>query len=264
MAIAKCGGLILDGSTLKMVNGIITVTSGNPTSGVVANCGGILFDATYFKKVGEAITDKNVSTVSETLIADCGGLVLDAAHFAYVDGKLTFDKLDSEANITSFKIGNAVGVITDTAIAVEVPYGTDVTKLKPTIVISKDATVSPKSGTQKDFTNPVSYVVTAEDGTTKKTYTVTVTVAASTACDITAFNIGDAEGVIDGTNIAVEVPHGTTVTALTPIITVSNGATVSPISGTEQDFTNVVTYTVTAEDEETTKAYTVTVTVAAE
>lgn len=178
MAIAKCGGLILDGSTLKMVNGIITVTSGNPTSGVVANCGGILFDATYFKKVGEAITDKNASTVSETLIADCGGLVLDAAHFAYADGKLTFDKLDSEANITSFKIGDAVGVITDTAIAVEVPYGTDVTKLKPTIVISKDATVSPKSGTQKDFTNPVSYVVTAEDGTTKQTYTVTVTVAA--------------------------------------------------------------------------------------
>ena len=48
MAIAKCGGLILDGSTLKMVNGIVTVSSGNPTSDVVANCGGILFDATYF------------------------------------------------------------------------------------------------------------------------------------------------------------------------------------------------------------------------
>jgi hypothetical protein len=51
MAIAKCGGLILDGSTLKMVNGIVTVSSGNPTSDVVANCGGILFDATYFKKL---------------------------------------------------------------------------------------------------------------------------------------------------------------------------------------------------------------------
>ena len=76
MAIAKCGGLTLDGSTLKMVNGIITVASGNPTSGVVANCGGVLFDATYFKKIGKIITDKNATSVSVTMIADCGGLLL--------------------------------------------------------------------------------------------------------------------------------------------------------------------------------------------
>ena len=264
MSIAKCGGIQLDGSTLKMVNGIITVNSGNPTSAVVANCGGIRFDATYFKKVGKVITDKNVTTVSEQLIADCGGLLLDAAHFAYVDGKLTFDKLDSGCDITSFKIGDVSGTISGTDIAITLPAGTDVTQLKPTITVSKDATVSPKSGTKKDFTDPVQYVVTAEDGTTKKTYTVTVTVAASTACDIIAFSIGDAEGTIDGTNIAVEVPNGTAVTALTPTISVSEGATVSPTSGTEQDFTNAVTYTVTAEDTTTTKEYTVTVTVAEE
>lgn len=264
MAIANCGGLILDGSTLKMVNGIITVADGNPTSGVIANCGGVKFDATYFKKVGDVITDKKESSVEAMVVAQsgCGGLLLDSKHFAVTDGSLVFDKVDTEAKITSFKIGTATGVITDTAIAVEVANGTDVTKLKPTIVVSKDATVSPKSGTQKDFTNPVTYTVTAEDGTTKKTYTVTVTIAASTACDITAFNIGDAVGTIDGTNIAIEVPNGTAVTALAPTITVSTGATVSPTSGTEQDFTNAVTYTVTAEDGETTKAYTVTVTVA--
>ena len=48
MSIAKCGGIRLDGSTLKMVNGIVTIEGGNPTSAVVANCGGIKFDATYF------------------------------------------------------------------------------------------------------------------------------------------------------------------------------------------------------------------------
>ena len=264
MSIAKCGGIQLDGSTLKMVNGIVTVEGGNPTSAVVANCGGIKFDATYFKKIGKVITDKKATAVSEQFVADCGGLLLDADHFVMTDGKLAFDKIDSGCDITSFKIGDVSGIISGTDIAITLPAGTDVTKLKPTITISKDATVSPKSGTQKDFTNPVQYVVTAEDGTTKKTYTVIVTVAASTACDITAFSIGDAEGTIDGSNIAVEVPHGTAVTALTPTITVSEGATVSPTSGTEQDFTNAVTYTVTAEDGETTKVYTVTVTVAEE
>ena len=177
MAIAKCGGLVLDGSTLKMVNGIITVADGNPTSGVVANCGGVLFDATYFKKIGKVITDKNATNVSVTMIADCGGLLLDATHFDMVDGKLVFDKLDSEANITKFVIAGVEATISDTSITAEVPHGTDVTKLKPTITISKDATISPKSGAQKDFTDPVSYVVTAEDGTTTKTYTVTITVA---------------------------------------------------------------------------------------
>lgn len=177
MAIAKCGGLVLDGSTLKMVNGIITVADGNPTSGVVANCGGILFDATYFKKIGKVITDKNATSVSVVMTADCGGLLLDATHFDIVNGALTFDKLDSDADITKFVVAGVEATISGTSITAEVPNGTDVTKLKPTITISKDATVSPKSGAQKDFTDPVSYVVTAEDGTTKKTYTVTITVA---------------------------------------------------------------------------------------
>jgi accessory colonization factor AcfC len=177
MAIAKCGGLVLDGSTLKMVNGIITVASGNPTSDVVANCGGVLFDATYFKKIGKVITDKNATSVSVIMTADCGGLLLDAAHFNMVDGKLVFDKLDSDADITKFVVAGVEATISGTDITAEVPNGTDVTKLKPTITISKDATVAPKSGAETDFTDPVSYVVTAEDDTTKKTYTVTITVA---------------------------------------------------------------------------------------
>ena len=67
-------------------------------------------------------------------------------------------------------------MITGTNIAVEVASGTDVTLLSPTIVVSEGATVAPTSGTAKDFTNPVEYVVTAEGGATK-TYTVTVTLA---------------------------------------------------------------------------------------
>lgn len=177
MSIAKCGGIQLDGSTLKMVNGIVTVEGGNPTSAVVANCGGIKFDATYFKKIGKVITDKKATAVSEQLVADCGGLLLDADHFAIVNGELVFDKVNSEAEITKFVVANVEATISGTDITAELPNGTDVTELKPTITISKDATVNPKSGVKKDFTDPVQYVVTAEDGTTTKTYTVTITVA---------------------------------------------------------------------------------------
>ena len=85
--------------------------------------------------------------------------------------------LSDDCDITSFKIGDATGTITDTAIAVTVPKDTDVTALTPTIVISAGASVSPKSGAATDFTNAVTYTVTAANGTSTKAYTVTVTVA---------------------------------------------------------------------------------------
>jgi ABC-type uncharacterized transport system auxiliary subunit len=65
-----------------------------------------------------------------------------------------------------------------------------------------------------------------------------------------SFNVPPADGKIDedAKTISVSVPNGTVVTALVPEITVSDNATVSPRSGVAQNFTNPVTYTVTAEE----------------
>ena len=63
------------------------------------------------------------------------------------------------------------------AISVLQPTGTSAAALiSPTISISLGATVAADSG--EDFTSPVNYIVTAEDGTTT-TWTVTVTIAAT-------------------------------------------------------------------------------------
>ena len=68
-----------------------------------------------------------------------------------------------------------VGVINEAVktIALTVPFGTEVTALVPTIVHT-GASVSPASGAAQDFTSPVNYTVTAEDGSTQA-YEVTVT-----------------------------------------------------------------------------------------
>jgi len=50
-----------------------------------------------------------------------------------------------------------------------------VTDLTPTITLSSGATVIPASGVSRDFTSPVPYTVTAEDGVTYQEWTVTVT-----------------------------------------------------------------------------------------
>ncbi len=71
---------------------------------------------------------------------------------------------------------------------------------------------------------------------------------------------GDAVIDADAYTVAIEVANGTDVTGLEPVITVSEGAAVVPASGAATDFTDPVTYTVTAEDS-TTQDWVVTVTV---
>jgi hypothetical protein len=59
-------------------------------------------------------------------------------------------------------------------IAVTVPATTDVKALKATITLSEGASVSPAAGEAQDFSKPVTYTVTAADGS-KQAYNVTVT-----------------------------------------------------------------------------------------
>ena len=166
----------------------------------------------------------------------------------------------------------AVGVISGTNIAVTVPFGTDVTALVATFTttgasVRVGATLQVSGTTPNNFTSPLTYTVTAADASTKA-YTVTVTIAANSAKDITAFSFTTpaAVGVITGTNIAVTVPFGTDVTALVATFTTTGasvrvGATLQVSGTTPNNFTSPVTYTVTAADAST-KAYTVTVTIA--
>ena len=84
-----------------------------------------------------------------------------------------------EKQITRFVITQvtpmAIGQIDQSRLTIEVlvPEGTDLSHLMPTIEVSPKAKVSPASGTFVDFSSPVKYTVTAEDGTSAK-YTVTV------------------------------------------------------------------------------------------
>jgi hypothetical protein len=60
-------------------------------------------------------------------------------------------------------------------ISIDVPFGTDVKKLIPEIITSPGATVLPDSKVPQDFTNPITYIVTAQDKSTQG-YLVTVNV----------------------------------------------------------------------------------------
>lgn len=170
--------------------------------------------------------------------------------------------------ITGFAIEGQTGatIIDEAAhtIALNMPFNTDITALTPTITI-RGSSVNPASGAERNFTGPVTYTVTADDGSTQD-YTVRVTVAAADAKTITAFTIPGQTGptIIDEAEhiISLTMPNGTDVSALQPVISI-NGTSVDPGSNVPQDFTNPVTYTVTASNGSL-QPYTVTITVAAD
>lgn len=88
----------------------------------------------------------------------------------------------SEANIISFVLaeqtGNATIDVNLATVTIEVVNGTNLAFLTPTIEVSPNATINPASGVAQDFTNQVTYTVTAQD-LTEKIWTVTVTEAAA-------------------------------------------------------------------------------------
>ena len=177
---------------------------------------------------------------------------------AYARGNSISSKAISMFGFTTQSVSGVVSEATHT-IVVTVPYGTDVSALVPTISIT-GASISPASGVARNFTSPVVYTVSAVDSS-MQAYTVQVTVASSYAKAITAFTFASpaAIGSVSESahTIALTVPYSTDVTSLVPTITIT-GASVSPASGIAQNFTNPVTYNVTAADS-TTQSYIVTV-----
>ncbi|MGL1892399.1 MAG: DUF5018 domain-containing protein [Spirochaetaceae bacterium] len=112
-----------------------------------------------------------------------------------------------------------------------------------------------------DFNTENSGTFLSTVSTGEYTYSGTFTAyTTSRSAEILEFDIEGDSGIFNGTDIAVTY-NGGDVSALTPTISLSIGAFVSPASGSVQNFTSPVNYIVTAADG-TIKVYTVTVTIA--
>ena len=175
----------------------------------------------------------------------------------------------SGTDIISFTLAEQTGAAIINAVEhtveIEVVFGTDLSNLVPAFSISEGATSNPASGTTISFTNPVTIIVTAEDGT-EQNWIVTVIEDGEepdTDTDMLTFEVAQQtrDAIINAADhtVEVEVASGTDVTNLTPAFTLSEGASSNPASGETVDFTTPVTYTVTAEDGITTQDWIVTV-----
>ncbi len=238
----------------------VSLASGAPANGVP-----LRFDSS----VNYIVTAQDGTSTQEYLVNVSAALNSAAAITGFVFETAQNSLLTSDVTATIDEVNHKI--------TATVSYGTDLSteNLTPTITLSSGATVSPSSGASQRFYTPVTYTVTAEDGTTTQTYTVEVSAALNSAAAITGFVFGTAQNsvftsdvtaTIDEGNhkITATVPYGTDLSTenLIPTITLSSGATVSPANGASQSFYTPVTYTVTAEDGTTTQTYTVEVSAA--
>ncbi|AUP78545.1 BspA family leucine-rich repeat surface protein [Flavivirga eckloniae] len=91
-------------------------------------------------------------------------------------------KRSNAKELIAFSINDIKATVNqqDSALEITLPAGTDKTSLKAEVELSDKATITPDPAVSRDYTNPVEFTVTAEDGSTQK-YTVTVKNAPPTA-----------------------------------------------------------------------------------
>ncbi|MCU0845009.1 MAG: hypothetical protein MUC76_08805 [Spirochaetes bacterium] len=150
-------------------------------------------------------------------------------------------------------------VIGDSDISAVLPHGSDPTALAASftttgISVSVDGVTQESGVSRNDYSAPLVFLVTAEDGGTRE-YTVAVTIAKSDAKSITRYQLDGESGVIDESarSILVDLPVEKNLSNLTASF-VTTGVLVT-VDGREQesgltknDFSRTVYYDVTADD----------------
>lgn len=251
---------LTDSNAVVRVNGVI-VSSGTASSAIALNVGANVITTLVTAQDGVSTRTYTITvTRAASSNANLSNLVPNSGALTPVFAQAT------------------------TSYTISVPNGTTSITLTPTVADAtatvKVNTVTVASGSPSSpialavGSNVITTVVTAQDGTTTKTYTVTVTRAASNVTTLS--NLVVSAGALSPsftaltTSYTVSVPNATTSTTVTPTLTDSNavvrvnGVIVS--SGTASSAialsvgSNVITTLVTAQDGVSTRTYTITVT----
>ena len=184
----------------------------------------------------------------------------------------------SEAKILTYSINGFSFTIDNDKKEINgtLPFSTDKAKLIAKFTISANATIKIGNKTQvssttvNDFSSPITYTITSEDGKNKVEYTVNVKIERNNEANVLAFIINNIIFKIDEATKKITgiLPDGTDITKLIANFTLSNNATLkvnnkTQISGaTANDFRTPITYTVISENGKIRKDYIVTVTIA--
>jgi hypothetical protein len=229
--------------------------------------------AAYFSTTGSAVMINGVSALlgqpsnpTYATLTSCGTstsfpLVVTAVNSSTANYTVTVRIASStESTITAFALDGVGGVINGANISVQMPTAFPLTNLLATYLttgasVTVGANIQTSGINSNDYTLPLSYTVTAADGATQTTYTVTVTNVPSTTHKIANFSLNGWPGFINETSfpnptIRVALPYGSTAASLTsPLVaffsylgTSVSAATTPQLSGyTANNFSGALT-----------------------
>lgn len=130
---------------------------------------------------------------------------------------------------------------------------TNLENFTPMITISAKSSISPKSAVVQNFSEPITYEVTSEDGSVRA-YQVSVvnqninnenqllTFSLLINGELTSGTIDEEERVINFTTAGADLE------SLIPTVQISDDATIAPSPNLAQNFNNEISYTITASD----------------
>jgi hypothetical protein len=230
------------------------VISGANSDTYVVNSSSIADAGTYYLEITNTIATA-LTLRTDDIVVTVNPIAVDETDI------LTYQFTDATDQVSIDPVNHTVDVL--------VPYWVDVSKLVASFTLHSGAAATVNGQEQEsekninDFTAPVTYTVRTLDGSGVQEWIVTVGIDPNTASDILSFSVAEQAkpAAIDliSHEIYLEVEAGTDLTSLTPSLTISSGASISPSGGVARDFTNEVTYTVTAQDGVSTQDWKVTI-----
>lgn len=194
-----------------------------------------------------AAGDLDLSDTLRSAVIDKVKSAWEAVGLGYTGAENAIVSLDVPGLLDPAAIDAAAGTVIFKA-----AYGTDLSKLSAAIGISPGASISPDPKIMRSYASPVVFRVTAKDGTARD-WTVSGSVADPLGANaITAFNLEMLWGqaIIDDAShtVTIYAESDDDLSALTPRVTVSEGATVTPASGAQVNLNSEQVYTVTAQN----------------
>lgn len=199
-----------------------------------------------------SVTVKKFPTSKETYRSVKVSITGISEYYDIKPVSFTIYQLNYERNkacwIESFTIpgqSRETDIYLDNVVVVHMPYGTDVTNLTPTITVSPKATCDPASGVAQDFSSEVIYTVTAENGNyIEWKAIVELDKELSHDANILDFSVNGMieKPIITDNTIEALVDDKTDLQTLKPVVTLSEGATVTPQNGSTVDFSQPVKF----------------------
>jgi len=238
-------GKVFSGEINHSSNSILITTNGVDLDKVITPVIKISENATIYPNPSiPQVFNKNIKY---TVTAENGEIAVYTVKLLRSDNKILSFNIILNDNLLNGVIDHNAKTITFETNGIE-----QTTSIVPEIETSTNASLNPATTVAQNFNEEVTYTVTAENGDISVYSVIINNIPFSAEKKILSFNFeieGEIyEGIIDNEALTVYIVTNKNIENIKPLISISDGAIITPSIEEYQNFYNPVEYIVTAQD----------------